>query len=139
MADETRQEDVTPEAPREDDVRPLNDDGVSGHAQPGYPEGATHDTSASVEPADRPVSQMADPVGNATNPISRRDVDGIAGQFVDVVDGEHRGRFGHYVNTVSRDEDGVPETILIRTRDARNELLEVAYSEVRPSERAGGR
>jgi hypothetical protein len=61
------------------------------------------------------------------------------GSFVNVVDGEHKGRYGAYVDTSQRDLTGYPTVVFVRTRDADNLLLEVPYEYVRPSGRNGGR
>jgi hypothetical protein len=61
------------------------------------------------------------------------------GSFVNVVDGEHKGRYGAYVDTSQRDSTGYPTVVFVRTRDADNLLLEVPYEHVRPSGRNGGR
>jgi hypothetical protein len=65
--------------------------------------------------------------------------DGLEGHFVDVVDGEHKGRFGAFTEVAEREKDGYPKTILVRTRDEFNELLTVAYEHVRHSQSHGGR
>lgn len=74
------------------------------------------------------------------NRTRRSDDDAMLGSWVDIVAGEHQGRFGHYYDTASTDAaTGYPGEVLVRTRDARNEILQVLYSQVRPSERTGGR
>jgi hypothetical protein len=74
------------------------------------------------------------------NFTTRNDDDALLGSWVDVVSGSYVGRFGAYVSTVSHDKTtGYPTVIIIRTRDADNLLLEVNYSDVRPSDRSGGR
>lgn len=73
------------------------------------------------------------------NHTARSDDDALHGGWVDVVSGEHAGRFAAYVSTVSNDSTGYPERIIVRTRDADNLLLEVNYSDVRPSVSNGGR
>jgi hypothetical protein len=73
------------------------------------------------------------------NHTARSDDDAHLGSWVDVVSGEYTGRFGAYVSTVSSDSTGYPEQVIIRTRDADNLLLEVAYSDLRPSDSNGGR
>ncbi|HEX9007324.1 MAG TPA: hypothetical protein VF889_08510 [Bacteroidota bacterium] len=74
------------------------------------------------------------------NRTQRSQDDALFGSFVDVVSGEHQGRFGAYVATVEHDaQSGYPTVIIIRTRDADNLLLEVQYQDVRPSLRNGGR
>lgn len=83
-----------------------------------------------------PATTQAVVVDNRT---ARSDDDAHLGAWVDVVSGEYAGRFGAYVATVSSDSTGYPDRIIIRTRDADNLLLEVAYSDVRPSASSGGR
>lgn len=70
---------------------------------------------------------------------SRGDHEAFHGGWVDVVGGEHVGRFGHFAEVARVGSDGYPETIWVRTRDADNLLLEVPYSDVRPSSGVGGR
>lgn len=73
------------------------------------------------------------------NLTKRSDDDTLLGGWLDIVSGEYSGRFGTYVATVSHDGSGYPEQIVVRTRDADNLLVEVAYSDTRPSPRNGGR
>jgi hypothetical protein len=73
------------------------------------------------------------------NKTRRSGDDPLFGSWVDVVDGEHAGRFGYYVETVSHATDGYPNVVAVQTRDADNIRIEVPYSAVRPSERNGGR
>lgn len=74
------------------------------------------------------------------NHTARSDDDAHFGSFVDVVDGEHKGRVGAYFHTVDHDpKTGYPLHILVRTRDEFNHLIEVAYKHVRPSKFTGGR
>lgn len=51
------------------------------------------------------------------------------GAFADVVAGEHAGRYGVYVDTLNREDDGSPKTILLRTRDDNDELLTLPYGD----------
>jgi hypothetical protein len=100
-------------------------DATAGEATPPTPDPAP-------EPAAQPVV-----VDLATK---RDDNDPILGSWVDVVAGEYQGRYGSYVATVTHDAGtGYPEQVIVRTRDAENLLIEVAYSDVRPSARNGGR
>ncbi len=64
---------------------------------------------------------------------------GLEGHFVDVVSGEHDGRCGTFAKVLETHKDGSPKTILIRTRDANDELLPVAYKDVRHTTYKGGR
>ena len=69
----------------------------------------------------------------------RSDDDALEGGPVDIVDGEHAGKYGAFVRVLQHAADGYPKQILVRTRDAENELLSIAYDHVRPSKRTGGR
>lgn len=73
------------------------------------------------------------------NVLRRSDNDAVLGSWVDVVAGEHAGRYGAFYAVSQSDEKGFPTTAMVRTRDADNLLLEVPYESLRPSERAGGR
>ncbi len=64
---------------------------------------------------------------------------GLEGHFVNVVSGEHDGRCGTFAKVLETHKDGSPKTILIRTRDANDELLPVAYRDVRHTTYKGGR
>jgi hypothetical protein len=103
------------------------------------------------EPTPRTVTTDDLPDEEKNEGVSGRNVaeDGIAdtdreqppieGGWVDVVDGEHKGRRGAWRLTTER-EDGEPKTILVRTRDELNELIEVAVKDVRHAAGyAGGR
>jgi hypothetical protein len=94
------------------------------------------DTSAASTAA--PTLPPSQTVG-VNNYNRRSGEDAILGTWVDVVSGEHQGRFGAYEDTSTWGDDGYPDEVLIRSRDSRNELLLVKYSDVRPSERNGGR
>jgi hypothetical protein len=110
-------------------------------------------TAAAVVGADVPSSatkaDLADAIVAQQAPVQpvvvdlatkRTDDDPILGSWVDVVSGEYQGRFGSYVATVTHDAStGYPEQVIVRTRDADNLLIEVAYSDLRPSARNGGR
>jgi hypothetical protein len=74
-----------------------------------------------------------------SNFTRRGDNDALLGGWVDIVSGPYQGRFGSYRDTAQVGSDGYPSEIYVRTRDQHNELLVVAYSDVRPSERTGGR
>jgi hypothetical protein len=57
--------------------------------------------------------------------------DGLEGHFVNVVAGEHAGRVGAFIKVLEREADGFPKQILVRTRDEFNQLLSVAYADVK--------
>lgn len=69
----------------------------------------------------------------------RNDDDAILHSFVDVVDGDHKGRMGAFERVLEYGENGWPTKALVRTRDEFNELLAVAYDHLRPSRARGGR
>lgn len=109
-------------------------------------------TAAAVQGVDVPASatkaDLAEAIVESQAPAQpvvvdnltkRSDDDTLLGGWLDIVSGEYSGRFGTYVATVSHDGSGYPETIVVRTRDADNLLVEVAYSDTRPSPRNGGR
>lgn len=48
----------------------------------------------------------------------RSDRDGLTGQWVRVVGGDHAGQIATFVRPESLAKDGYPETILVRFRDA---------------------
>ena len=103
-------------------------------------EGAAEDTPEVTEgPEEAREARTVHPPVTVDNRTRRSDEDALLGSWVDVVSGQHAGRFGSYRETLTSGDDGYPSRILIRTRDAANELLEVDYSAVRPSERTGGR
>lgn len=99
------------------------------------------DPSAAPAGDPAPVAVPAPAVVPVTvdNRTKRDDDDALEGGWVDVVEGPYAGRYGAYVSNLSHGEDGYPEVILVRTRDASNELVEVEYAHTRPSERTGGR
>lgn len=86
------------------------------------------------------VTQQQSAPGRQVTHLNRRsDNDPILGSWVDVVSGPHQGRRGHYCDDIGFGQDGYPETVLVRSRDADNLLLPVAYSDIRPSAYTGGR
>jgi len=73
------------------------------------------------------------------NKSRRSDNDALFGDWVDVVSGPSSGRYGVLEKGATfSGADGYPVTVVIRTRDARNELLTLNYSDLRPS-RSGKR
>lgn len=73
-------------------------------------------------------------VGQVVVMRPRDDDDVLTGSFADVVDGEHKGRYGVYTQTASTGEDGYPVTVVFRTRDDQDEVLIVRYEHLRPSQ-----
>jgi hypothetical protein len=97
------------------------------------------EAKAEAEETEAPVVAVPTGVGNASDPRSRADEDATVGEWVDVIAGEYQGRYGYYVEPATLGPDGLPETVFVRTRDKDNLLIEVAYSDIHPSERTGGR
>lgn len=85
--------------------------------------------------SDQPAVQFVTPDGRNR----RTDEDAKVGGFVDVVDGEHKGRWGAFLRIVKHGADGWPEQALVRTRDEFNEDLVVPYEHLRDSVSKGGR
>ena len=66
----------------------------------------------------------------------RNDDDAILGSFVDVVDGPYKGRYAAYLDDLTNNpETGYPQKVLLRTRDADHMLIDVNYSDIRPTAR----
>jgi hypothetical protein len=61
------------------------------------------------------------------------------GQFVQILTGDYTGHFAVYLGNVMYDDHGRPSTIQVRTRDADNVLLDVAYKDVSSTAYSGGR
>lgn len=68
----------------------------------------------------------------------RDDNDVLTGSFCNVIAGPYAGRYAVYINTATVGPDGYPVDVVVRTRDANDELLNVKYTDIRPAE-AGGR
>jgi hypothetical protein len=111
-------------------------------------------TAAEVVPTVEPESgdtkaDLAEKLTEATsvatpavplNQFTRRSGDeAIEGEWVDVVDGEYKGRFGYVAGISETGKDGYPVSLFVRTRDADNLLIEVAYANAKPSDSNGGR
>ncbi len=114
--------------------------------EPPAPTAPTDSAPAPTEPqapADAPPAPAGPPAAapvTVDNFTRRSDDDAIHGSWVDVISGPHAGRFGAYVEDAAHDPlSGYPVVIVVRSRDALNELLHVNYADVRPSERTGGR
>lgn len=58
----------------------------------------------------------------------------LQGHFVKVTSGEHAGRYGVFDAVASVTDRGLPETIIVITRDDRNERLVVGYDECERAE-----
>lgn len=87
--------------------------------------------------AQRPVT-VSPGVVDGTVYRPRSDDDVLSGHFCNVVTGPHAPRYGVFTNTASVGEDGYPDEVVVRTRDAIDENLIVKYSDIRPA-LAGGR
>lgn len=95
------------------------------------------DTKADI--AEKLATPAAKPIV-VSNFTARSDEDAQLGSWVDVVSGEYAGRRGAYVDDAGHDpQTGYPSQIIVRTRDAENELIVVDYSDARPSSYTGGR
>lgn len=88
-----------------------------------------------------PAATHAHPGNQGTfvvgNQQRRSDDDAILNSFVDVVSGEHQGRYGVFFDVAESESNGFPKVALVRSRDAENEVLSVPYESLRPSERRG--
>lgn len=128
MTDEVTQPDQ-PQTPEELADQFKKDELKTAAAVQGV-EVASGDTKADIAEklvAAQPVVQPVQVDGRNR----KSDEDGLEGHFVNVVDGEHKGRLGAFVSVVEREADGYPKQILVRTRDEYNQLLSVAYKHVR--------
>lgn len=75
----------------------------------------------------RDVKSAPTPVAPTINDV-REDDAAVLGQFVDVVKGEHGGRYGVFVELA---QDG--KTAVVRTRDSASERLLCPVSSLRPA------
>lgn len=96
-----------------------------------------------VDPTPDPAPSTAPslPAGavNATGDVMRprTDDDVLTGAFARVVDGPEAGRYVVVQQTVTTNPDGYPETVQVKTRDDRDELLVVNYADLRPASPGG--
>ena len=67
----------------------------------------------------------------------RTDNDVLSGRFCRVINGEHQGRYGVFVQTATVFLDGWPATVTVRTRDDRDEYILVNYADIRPAQPGG--
>lgn len=116
-------------------VVPVDPTPVVAEAAPSVPAPvpvpATPPSQAELEARRRQVDEEGGVV------IGRDDTDAIVGQFADVVDGPYAGRYVVYQRTLTSGDDGYPLTVLVKTRDARDEQLVVDYAHLRPAETGG--
>lgn len=73
-----------------------------------------------------------------TNATAREDDVPLQGHFVEVVSGEHEGRYGVFESVGSTTAAGYPTTIVVVTRDDDSERLVLRIEDCRPAV-AGGR
>lgn len=94
-------------------------------------EKTTEESAAEPDEAPEPASEApTEPVPDSRSLHDRRrDEDAVLGHFVNVVSGEHKGRYGVFIDVES---DG--ETAIVRTRDAENDTFSVPISDLRPAE-----
>ena len=63
---------------------------------------------------------------------ARSDDDVLTNTFCKVIAGPYTGRYGVYITTASLGADGWPDQVVVRTRDAEDENIVVAYADIRP-------
>lgn len=86
-----------------------------------------------------PVSARSKAGNRWQDQMARRDAsEALQGHFANVVDGEHKGRYGVYDDNAELDDNGRPVTIIIETRDDATERIVVKYEDAKLA-RAGGR
>jgi hypothetical protein len=89
---------------------------------------------------DQPLN--VDATRATVNNATRSDAGGVAaaqhGHFVRVVSGCEAGRYGVLIETISTTPAGLPDDVLIKTRDDDSMLLPVKYSDL-VADVAGGR
>jgi hypothetical protein len=135
MTDET-QPDAQPSA--EQLAQDFKKDELQTAAQVAGVDVPSSATKADIAEALTQNTQTVPP--RVVNQYTRRSGDEpLPGSWVDVVAGEHQGRKGHYFEDVSHAQDGFPDRVHVRTRDADNLVVEVGYDEIRPSAYTGGR
>ncbi len=133
---------VAPEAPAPEPAPVDTAESVQADAEPvvvGQP-GSTTEGGVLPTPALKivvpGVGREVDEEGNVNTP--RDDDDVRVGGFATITDGEFAGRYVVYQRTVTSGADGYPDTVLVKTRDDRDEPLIVDYASLRPAP-AGGR
>lgn len=104
--------------------------------------GAAPETAASgaqTVPADSgPVASTPRGVVNGVVYTPRTDDDVLSGCFCRVIRGEHQGRYGVLIGAVTVNVgDGWPAVVTVRTRDDRDEYIEVNYDDIRPAQPGG--
>lgn len=104
------------------------------------PETPIQQTALAVESEATVARPKASPeaVAGGTVYRPRTDDDVLTNHFCNVISGPQAGRYGVYTNTASLGDDGYPDEVVVRTRDAVDENLIVKYSDIRPA-LAGGR
>ena len=82
----------------------------------------------------RRTPKVTDSVFPVQDVTARSDDDALVGHFVDVVDGDHKGRYGVLDSTSEPDADGYPSRGTVITRDQHNETINVKYADLRRAE-----
>lgn len=76
-------------------------------------------------------------VDNANRSYAGGDSAALTGHFVRVIGGEHEGRYAALLQTATVGPDGLPETVVIRTRDDDDMQLVVNYRDLAPAQPGG--
>jgi hypothetical protein len=150
------EQDSAPEGAQTDTGGDTPSPAITPEANAGAPPVGTTDGTQSVPPvephapADAPKSDEPEeeaereqgpppaPVERATRVAPNGDVfDGdvehpATNTFCKVVAGPHQGRYGVFQSTANIGADGWPDQVVVRTRDAEDENIVVAYSDIRP-------
>jgi hypothetical protein len=128
MTDE--QPDLTAEQPEQPDLTDGQPDLTPKQAD------VTPEQADSTDEQADPQDEQPEPKPPAvvTSYTRRGDDDVLLGEWADVVAGEFKGRRGHYFEDVSYGVDGFPDRVFVRTRDADNIVIEVAYADLRPAQ-----
>lgn len=92
-------------------------------------------TKKSAEPEQALVPGAVTPTGDVHR--RRTDDDVLTGEWADVVGGPEAGRRVAFQRTVTVGEGGYPDQVVVRSRDDRDELLTVNYSDLRPATTGG--
>lgn len=95
-------------------------------------------TILKADPPAAPETTTVQPV-HVDQRTRRSDDDALEGHFVDIIDGDDKGRRGTFDRVTEYGTDGYPKRILVITRDERNEPLDVPYEYARPTTYLGGR
>jgi len=91
----------------------------------------TSQAGSTAEAGPLPSAPYVSPDGEVKRP--RDDSDALTGLFANIVSGEFAPRYVVVGRTLERDQDGFPTRVEVKTRDARDERLEVDYADLRPA------